>query len=160
MTDDADLVMRLPRKREAADALLLDSDGRALIVQNPWDDEWNLPGGVLESGEPPRRGAEREIAEELGLQIRMGALLVVDWEPPNEVLYIDGTMTLFDGGVLTPAQIAAIRPQESEIKAVRFVAPAEFTEVLLPHHARRMTAAITARRTGVPVYLEDGYPPT
>lgn len=149
---------RIARKREAADALLLDETGRPLIVQNSWDDAWNIPGGCLDPGEPPRLGAEREIKEELGLRITMGRLLVADWEPPTEALPIDGLMTMFDGGILTIEHIAAIRLQESEIQAYRFAVPDEFPDTLPGNLARRLRAALSARESGIPVYLENGYP--
>ena len=43
-------------------------------------DEWDLPGGFLRYGEPPRAGLERELREELGVTVRVGRLLdaVVD----------------------------------------------------------------------------------
>lgn len=148
----------IARKREAADALLLDETGRPLIVQNSWDDAWNIPGGCLNPGEPPRLGAEREVKEELGLRITVGQLLVADWEPPSETLPTDGLMTTFDGGVLTAEQVAAIRLQESEIQAYRFAAPDEFPATLPDNLARRLRAALNARESGIPVYLEDGYP--
>jgi 8-oxo-dGTP pyrophosphatase MutT (NUDIX family) len=150
----------IPRKREAADALLLDDAGRPLIVQNSWDDAWNLPGGVLNHGEPPRLGAEREIEEELGLQITMGWLLVVDWEPPTDILPIDGLMSMFDGGILTAEQIATIRLQEEEIQAYRFAAPDEFPDTLPALLGRRLRVALSARESGIPAYLENGYPQT
>lgn len=148
----------IARKREAADVLLLDVGGRPLIVQNAWDDAWNLPGGCLNPGEPPRLGAEREVKEELDLRISVGRLLVVDWEPPSEALPIDGLMSVFDGGVLTAEQVAAIRLQQSEIRSCRFAAPEEFPATLPDNLARRLRAALYARRSGIPVYLEDGYP--
>lgn len=148
----------IARKREAADALLLDEAGRPLIVQNSWDDAWNIPGGCLNPGEPPRLGAEREVKEELGLRITVGRLLVADWEPPSETLPIDGLMSMFDGGVLMAEQVAAIRLQESEIQAFRFAAPDDFPATLPGNLARRLRAALSARESGVPVYLEDGYP--
>ncbi|HVX46511.1 MAG TPA: NUDIX hydrolase [Mycobacteriales bacterium] len=150
----------IPRKREAADALLLDGAGRALIVQNAWNEAWTLPGGALEAGETPRRGAEREIEEELGLSAVMGRLLVVDWEPPTETLPIDGVMTMFDGGVLTSAQIAAIRLQEKEIAAFRFVTPDELPDGLPGILRRRLRMALSARESGATVYLENGYAPS
>ncbi len=38
---------------------------------------WDLPGGFLEAGEDPVAGLERELAEEAGLRIRVGAILDV-----------------------------------------------------------------------------------
>jgi len=41
-------------------------------------------------------------------------------------------MSMFDGGILTAEQIAAIRPQESEIQAYQFTAPDQFQIPFLP----------------------------
>lgn len=147
----------IPRKREAADVLLLDDRDRPLIVQNSWNDEWTLPGGALNHGEPPRRGAEREIEEELGLHIEVGRLLLVDWEPPTEALPVDGLMSLFDGGSLDAGQIKRIRLQEAELKAYQFAAPDEFPRSLPANLNRRLRAALTAREHGTILYLENGY---
>lgn len=36
---------------------------------------WELPGGKVEPGEPPQAALHREIREELGVQIELGALV-------------------------------------------------------------------------------------
>lgn len=160
MSNESPWWAKVPRKREAADALLLDQAGRPLIVQNSWNDAWNPPGGVLNPGEPPRLGAEREIAEELGLHIGIGALLVLDWAPPTDTLPIDGLMSMFDGGILTAQQIASIQLEEQEIQAYRFADPDQPPDTLPANLARQLHAALTARTSGTPVYLENGHPPT
>ena len=70
---------RLPTKRVAADCLIFDPEGRFLIVEPTYKSTWDVPGGVSEVDESPRRSAQREVMEELSLQIEPGALLAVDW---------------------------------------------------------------------------------
>lgn len=57
-------------------------DGRALMIRrgkSPMRGRWSLPGGRQEIGETVREAAVREVREETGVEIRLGALLdVVD----------------------------------------------------------------------------------
>ena len=53
---------------------LFDVDGRVLIAQRPAGKalagRWEFPGGKLEPGEDPRAGLERELREELGVEVQ------------------------------------------------------------------------------------------
>jgi mutator protein MutT len=49
-------------------------DGRVVLLQNERD-EWELPGGRLESGETPAECVAREILEELGIRVEVAAIL-------------------------------------------------------------------------------------
>ncbi len=55
-------------------AVIARRDGQVLLAQRPpgkaYAGYWEFPGGKVEPGETPRRALDRELAEELGLQVR------------------------------------------------------------------------------------------
>jgi 8-oxo-dGTP diphosphatase len=55
-------------------------NGRALLIRRgkpPLEDRWSIPGGALELGETLSEGVHRELKEETGLDVRVGALIEV-----------------------------------------------------------------------------------
>jgi 8-oxo-dGTP diphosphatase len=147
-----------PRDRShayvAAGVLFFDDTGRLMIVQPTYKDHWDIPGGYVETGETPAQAAAREVREELGIETAVGPLLVADWAPhPDEG---DKLLLVFDGGVLTAEQLAAIRLQADELAAYAFHDPAEATALLIPRLGRRVAAAVGAHQAGRTAYLEHG----
>ena len=61
------------REFVVAAAILLDSQGRVLLVGNDWQGfgnvRYTLPGGVVEKGESTLDALKREVAEETGLLV-------------------------------------------------------------------------------------------
>jgi ADP-ribose pyrophosphatase YjhB (NUDIX family) len=58
-------------------ALIRDEDGRILLVHRTYsrDEPWAMPGGWLERGDEAIESAlERELREETGLRVRVGAV--------------------------------------------------------------------------------------
>src|ERR671913_421227 len=64
---------RLPKKRTIAQGLLRNPLGKVLLCELSYKREWDLPGGVVDPGESPAACVEREIQEELGLEVAADA---------------------------------------------------------------------------------------
>ena len=77
----------LPRKRVIAHVLIRDRSGRVLLCETRFKPDWELPGGIVEQYETPRAGAAREVAEELGIELAVGRLLVVEHGHAVHTLY-------------------------------------------------------------------------
>lgn len=78
-------------------------DERLLLVNPNYKLDWDLPANG-----PPIDAAARELREELGLRVEIGALLCVDWIPPHGP-WDDTLVFVFDGGTLPPGEIEARR---------------------------------------------------
>jgi 8-oxo-dGTP diphosphatase len=135
----------------SASMLITDQDDRILLVKPNYRPDWGIPGGVVEADEAPDQCAAREIAEELGLDIPAGDLLVVDWtaaagDRPQAMMNF-----IFDGGVL--GDPGAIRLQEEELDDAQFLDWAEAEARMAAGMAPRVPAARQARQSRRTVYL-------
>jgi 8-oxo-dGTP pyrophosphatase MutT (NUDIX family) len=155
MTDDNPdaFLLTLPRRRAGSGALIVNTNGRLLLVEPRYKSTWEIPGGIVESGEDPRTACAREIREEIGLDIRPGRLLVLEHQtdpPPRG----DSIMFVYDGGTLTDD--APIRLRHEELLSYRFVDAADLASLLNPRLANRMHHALCARADGTTVELSSG----
>ena len=60
--------------------LIRDEGGRILLVHRTYsrDEPWALPGGWLEGNEAIERALQRELHEETGLRVKVGAVRAVE----------------------------------------------------------------------------------
>lgn len=67
------------RERKKVTAAVIFKDGKVLVAQRGPNDKlankWEFPGGKVEDSETPEACLQREIKEELGLDIRVGEYL-------------------------------------------------------------------------------------
>lgn len=143
--------------RVSAGALFVDEHDRVLLVEPTYKSYWDVPGGYVEPGESPLDACVREVREEMSIAPPIGRLLVVDWAPADREG--DKILFIFDGGILDAEQLAAIRLQPAELRSYAFHDLATAHAVLIPRLARRLVAALDARRAGLPRYLEHGATP-
>jgi len=143
----------LPRVYLGAGALITDPAGNVLVVEPTYKPNWEVPGGMVEAGEDPRTACQRELREEIGLDIDLGSLLVM-MHATLPAPRGDSIMFVYDGGMIEDTSRIAL--DASELASYRFVAPADLTTVLSPRLARRMEMALHARQSGQMVELVGG----
>src|ERR1700734_2968039 len=150
-------VASLARKRMAATAFLRDDEGRVLLVNPVYKQTWDLPGGAVEAEESPHAACRREVAEELGLDRPPGRVLAVDWVPSRPERP-EGLIVVYDGGVLSEAEIGEIVLADGEVSEFALVAPDEVAGLVTPLLARRVASCLDAVAAGTVATLENGGP--
>lgn len=144
----------MAKPRVAAGALFFDDQDNVLLVKPTYKDGWDIPGGYVEPGETPVESCQREIKEELGLEMQVRGLLVVDWAPSegegDKVLFV------FDGGMITRGTENQLSLPRDELMTFAFQPPEAFDDLMPARLARRLRAAISARERGAVEYLEHG----
>jgi 8-oxo-dGTP diphosphatase len=128
---------------------------QVLMIRPTYKDFWDLPGGYVEVGESPRAAATREVWEELGIKVELGALLVVDWAPAQSEG--DKILFLFQGSELNDSTRFTLA--SDEIAEARYVGEDELDMLTIPRLARRIRAALSGYEAGHGGgYLEYGEP--
>ena len=144
----------MAKPRVAAGALFFDDQDYVLLVKPTYKDGWDIPGGYVEPGESPMHACKREIKEELGLEVSLRRLLVVDWAPSegegDKVLFV------FDGGTIAVGTMDKLSLPRHELERFAFQPPEAFDDLMPARLARRLRAAISARDRGEMEYLEHG----
>ncbi|MBV6698040.1 NUDIX hydrolase [Kitasatospora aureofaciens] len=146
---------RQARKRVSADVILRDEAGHILTVNPTYKEGWDLPGGMAEANEPPDRAAVRELREELGLDITIRQLLVVDWVAPHGP-WDDQIAFIFGAGILASDLATNLRPHDDELSEALFLPAPEVAERLRERQRNRLLAATRALADGSTRYLRDG----
>ena len=155
MLPTAEFMATLPKKRMAATAIIRNEAGEFLIVKPTYRPDWLMPGGMIEADESPYAACKREVLEEIGLDLLIGRLLSLEYQPKDGDK-TEALMFAFDGGVLSKSQIAQIKLQPDEINAFQFLPLASALSLLPIKMHQRTLAALTALVNEKIAYLEDG----
>lgn len=147
-----EILRELPKKRIGAGVIIVDEGMRVLLVEPTYKDSWEIPGGMVELGESPRDAAKRECLEELGFDIEIGRLLVVDWVTQGRTPG-DGLMFMYATGIVDSSQI--ILPSE-ELRSWEWCDDEAVLSRVQDFQARRVFAALVALRDGTFVELKNG----
>lgn len=122
-----------PKHSVSVAGIVVDGNGRVLVIRRRDNGHWEPPGGVLEVGESFEEGVRREVQEETGLPI------VVE-----QLTGVYKNMTRAVVALVFRCRPLADRPQETaEAAAVRWVEPSDITNLMDPAYAVRVTDALS-----------------
>jgi 8-oxo-dGTP pyrophosphatase MutT (NUDIX family) len=145
----------LPTKRVISQGVLRDENDRVLLCELTYKAEWDLPGGVIDPWESPATAVARELHEELGLELSVLGLLVVNWMPPWRG-WDDACQFVFDLGRHESSIVDAMTFEATEIVAVHWCTR-EQARPRVPDYLDTLLGRLE-RLADPPLYLEGGTP--
>ena len=107
----------LDRKRSGSGAIILNEDNKILMLKTTYKKNYEIPGGVVEKNESPRECCKREIKEEIGLDLNIEKLLVLEYQ---QLEFDDSFMFLFYGGKIKSKDILKENLSKHEIEDFEF----------------------------------------
>jgi ADP-ribose pyrophosphatase YjhB (NUDIX family) len=125
--------------------VVVDDQGRALLIQRRDNGHWEAPGGVLERDEDIITGLQREVLEETGLKVAPGALTGVYKNMAQGIVALVFRCTADTGSLA----------MTDESKAFRWVTAEEVPDLATEAFAIRVIDALAAQ-TSVPIRRHDG----
>lgn len=119
----------------AAGAIIV-KDGKILLQRRSDNGKWGLIGGIMEIGETYRECALREIAEETGLEVRLGELVGIYHSPDH--VFPNGDEAHVICAIYT-AEILSGEPRiDEESLELRFFEPNEIPEIASDDHRQAL----------------------
>jgi 8-oxo-dGTP diphosphatase len=116
-----------PERRLVVAAVVRDASGRFLVARRApgqhLEGLWEFPGGTVEAGETAEEALARELREELGVTVEVGAPITFSWhrDASREILLLFYRARLLEGV-----------PRGFQGQEVRWVTPAELAGLPTP----------------------------
>jgi ADP-ribose pyrophosphatase YjhB (NUDIX family) len=103
------VIVELPRHSVAVAGIVIDDQGRALLIQRPENGRLEPPGGVLELGETFHEGVRREVKEETGLDVEPDKLTGIYKNMARGVVALVFRCHILGGRLTTNPEASAFR---------------------------------------------------
>lgn len=129
----------LQRHSVSVAGVVVNDDGRILVVQRRDNGEWQPPGGVLELDETIEEGLHREVQEETGIEVHIDRLTGV-----YKNMRLGVVALVFRCG---PSG-GALR-KSSETEKVRWMSTQEVESIMSPAFAIRVRDALGGTATAI-----------
>ena len=107
----------------SANVVVVDDQGRILLIRRSDNDNWALPGGAMDLGESLPAAAIRETLEETGVRVQITGLVGIYTDPRHVILYTsDGEVRQEFSVVFTARPLGGTPTPSSESTQVEWVA--------------------------------------
>jgi len=145
------------KKRIAAGAVILNR-GKILLVKATYKDHWSFSGGIIKELESPAEGLKREVKEELGLRIKVGKPLIIEYlKRPKENRIEESIQMLFLCKLGKGEKLSNIKFVDGEIEEYKFVLPKMVPKMISKWGAKRWESVMEALKKNKIMYLENKY---
>lgn len=121
----------------AVAAVVVDDDGRVLMIERTDNGKWALPGGAQELGESVRDAAVRETREETGVDIEVTGVVGIYSDPRHVIAYDDGEVRQEFSICLRGRPVGGTPATSDESRSVRWVSPARLEHLPIDGRMRR-----------------------
>jgi ADP-ribose pyrophosphatase YjhB (NUDIX family) len=122
--------------------------GEVLLIRRSDNDNWALPGGVVDIGESLTQAAVRETREESGIECEITGLSGIYTDPGHVMLYTsNGEVRQEFSIVLTARAVGGQPTPSSETTEVRWVPPAELAAFEMDRSMRLRVQHFSERRS-------------
>jgi len=106
----------------SVNVVVVDDEGRILLIHRTDNDNWALPGGAMDLGESLPGAAVRETFEETGVQVEVSGLVGIYTDPRHIILYTsDGEARQEFSVVFTARPVGGEPTPSAESREVRWV---------------------------------------
>jgi 8-oxo-dGTP pyrophosphatase MutT (NUDIX family) len=129
----------------SANVVVVDQQGRILLIRRSDNDNWALPGGAMDLGESLPAAAVRETWEETGVRVQVTGLVGIYTDPRHVILYTsDGEVRQEFSVVFTARPLGGTPTPSGESSQVRWVAPEQVGSLPMDRSMRMRVARFLA----------------
>ena len=125
----------------AAGAVILDAQGRILLQEKNFEPGWFLPGGGIDPGEHPEQTLVREVAEETGLIVKPGKVLLIVGGEAFRYQYPNGDRVEITGPIYRCEVVGRTNaPIDIETKRIEYFAREAMPKLRMPYRVDALFA--------------------
>jgi len=143
-----------PEKRVSSIGFILNEEQKILLVKPSYYKFWHLPGGFVDEHESPLEAIQREILEEINLNLEPSRLMMVDYEAGSEQTK-EVLVFIFDFCTVDQDKFIQLKVDNSEIIDFGFFDMDTAIQLVGPERSKRLEICCQAHRNDEFYYLNN-----